>query len=698
MANFDNALPAGERIADYEIGEVLGEPGSFGITYCATDVHLKRQVAIKEYFPGDYACRLPDGTVAPRDESKRSTFEWGLERFSEEARTLAQFDHRNIVKVLRLVADVNGTAYIVMELVKGRTLESMVEGSGPMEAVAFTPIFTQLLDGCAAIHGIGILHRDIKPSNIIVTAAGAPVLIDFGAARDLALQKKSGFTAIVTDTYSPPEQYSREQPQGPWTDIYALAATAYYALSGGPPPPSTARAIGDSTTPAVQAAAGRAGPKLLKGLDWGLALKAQDRPQSIDQWRKTLELEPAAAAPSGPGPRLDRRGVLMLAAGAGVLGGLGAIMALTNSGGRGGGGKALADGAAGFRIAWTQDLGPVDGDPWAAVAVSPRGVIVAARRLGEDGQARMLAALVDPSGRTLGQWVAAEPGSAAQAVFATPDGGAYIGGDEGGSARVVRLGPDLRPLWSRTYGDGEVRSFLPQGQGVIAAIGSGFETGRAKLAFLAADGSQAQEVSLLDKANDSVERVAALPDGGLVVLGSRITSQAGRNATQLWVARLDRAYRELWRSQEFGAGSARGWALAAHGQDIFVAGTSSTGVQGDPSHLLLMRLDAEDGRKVWTHVEDKLGNGSGRALALVGAKGRPRLYVAGTAGQPVGRPRFAQLASDGRLVWSFQPEARPGARAEGAVAMAFRGPGDGYAAGFSFDGSGTRLLLSRLIG
>ena len=258
MAGIDSALPMGARIADYELIEVLGDPGSFGITYRATDLHLKRDVAIKEYFPAEYAVRRTDGLVAPRDESRRSTFEWGLERFSEEARTLAQFDHRNIVKVLRLIADVNGTAYIVMELVRGRTLESIVLDTGPMEAAAFNPLFAQLLDGCAAIHGIGILHRDVKPSNIIVTAAGAPVLIDFGAARDLALQKKAGFTAIVTDTYSPPEQYSREQPQGPWTDIYALAATAYFALSGGPPPPSTARAIGDSSTPAVQAGAASA--------------------------------------------------------------------------------------------------------------------------------------------------------------------------------------------------------------------------------------------------------------------------------------------------------------------------------------------------------------------------------------------------------------------------------------------------------
>ena len=695
MPQFDIALPAGTRLAEYVIQDVLGEPGSFGITYRATDPHLNRDIALKEYFPREYAVRLADGTVGPREDSRRATFEWGLERFSEEARTLAQFNHRNIVKVLRLIAEVNGTAYIVMELVSGATLEAMVGTSGPMDTASFTPIFDQLLDGCAAIHDIGILHRDIKPSNIIVTAGGVPVLIDFGAARDLALQRKGGFTAIVTDTYSPPEQYSREQAQGPWTDIYALAATAYFALSGGPPPPSTARAIGDHSVPAVQAGAGRASAKMLQGLDWGLTLQAKDRPQTVEQWRKALDLTPPAPGPRSDLPRLDRRAIFALAGGAVVLGGLGAVMALT-AGGGGGHGKALKDSAGPLKIGWTRDFGPVDGDPWAAVAISPTGAVVASRRLDPDGSARMLALHIDPDGRSLGEWSATEPGSAAQAVFVTPDGGAYIGGDVGGVARVVRLGPDWRPLWSQSYGDGEVRSFLPQSDGVIAAIGSGFETGRAKLAFISGRGGLAQEVSLLDKANDSVERVVSSPDGGLIVLGSRVTSQGGRNTTQLWVARLDRSYRELWRSQEFGAGSARGWALAAVGDDIFVAGTSSTGASNDPSHLLVMRLQADEGVKLWTQIERDVANGSGRALALVGASGKPRLYLAGTAGQPVAHARIAQLGDDGALVWKTEPPARAGARAEGAVGLAFRGPGDGYAVGFSFDGAQTRLTVSRL--
>src|SRR5205807_1465134 len=134
---------------------------------------------------------------------------------------------------------------------------------------------------------------------------------------------------------------------------------------------------------------------------------------------------------------LDRRALVAIAGGAVVLGGLGAVMALTNSGG-GKGGKPLAEGAAPLQVAWTRDFGPVDHDPWAAMAISPRGASLASHRLGQDGQTRMLALQVDATGRPLGEWLADEPGSAAQAVFATSDGGAYVGGDEGGMARVVR--------------------------------------------------------------------------------------------------------------------------------------------------------------------------------------------------------------------------------------------------------------------
>lgn len=692
MRQFDEALPAGDRIADYAIQDVLGEPGSFGITYRATDLQLQRDVALKEYYPAAFAVRR-GREVLPRDDSKAATFAWGLERFSEEARTLAQFNHRNIVRVLRLIADVNGTAYIVMELAKGRTLESMVEEGGPMEAASFNPIFDQLLDGCAAIHHIGILHRDIKPSNIIVSDQGVPVLIDFGAARDLALQKKSGFTAIVTDTYSPPEQYSRELAQGPWTDIYALAATAYYALSGGPPPPSTARAIGDSSVPAVEAAAGRASTGVLRGLDHGLALSAKNRPQSIEQWRTELDLGPKIAAPVGSDPhrQFDRRGLLAIGAGVGLIGVLGTAFVL----GAGSANNELDDGAGVLKRDWTKEFGEVDGDPWPALAISPRGAMFASRRL-VDGQPHMLALHVDANGGQIGEWLAAEPGSAAQSILLAPDGGAFVGGDETGQARIIRLGPDWTPRWSKTYGEGEVRSLMAQGDGLVAAVGGG--SGSAKLLVLDANGNaQKEEVSLLDRKDDTVERVAAMSEGGYVVLGRRTTANGGQNTTKLWVERLDAAYNSTTgRILEPGLGTTRGWAIAVAGDGIFVAGTTSKGRLDDPTYPIMLRINAKDGTKVWSRIYDRVQNGSGRALALTVDSKHPRLYYSGTGGSPVTHARYAQVGDDGNELWSMETPPQTAAEVEGALALAFNDRGQAFAVGFSHSSASTKLILSRL--
>ena len=692
MRQYDEALPSGDRIADYAIKEVLGEPGSFGITYLATDLQLQREVAIKEYYPASFAMRRGK-EVLPRDDTKAGTFDWGLERFSAEARTLAQFNHRNIVRVLRLIADVNGTAYIVMELAKGDTLESMIEASGPMDAEAFNPIFDQLLDGCAAIHKIGILHRDIKPSNIIISAQGVPILIDFGAARDLALQKKSGFTAIVTDTYSPPEQYSREQAQGPWTDIYALAATAYYALSGGPPPPSTARAIGDATVPASEAAAGRASIQMLKGLDKGLVLAAKDRPQSIEQWREQLDLTPQAQTPATTPVKLDRRAVIAVGAGLGLLGVVGATFILTA--GNSGGSRVLDDQQGALKIAWTKDFGALDGDPWPALANSPRGVMLASWRLVND-QPHMLAMHVSNDGATLGEWVAQEAGSAAQSIILAPDGGAFIGGDEAGQARIVRLGPDWTPQWSRTFGNGEARSLILQGNRLIAAIGG--DNGSAKLVVLDDSGQPIQgEISLLDRKDDTVERVVTMKSG-YAVLGRRTAAVGDLNTTRLWVERLDNTYNSTTgRILEAGLGTTRGWAIAVVDDAIFVGGTTSKGKPDDPTHPLLIRINGADGSKTWTRIFDQVEHGSGRALALVPGQGRQKLYFAGTGGQPFARARLVQVSNDGSEIWTMEVPSQPGAEAEGALAASFTEAGDGFAAGFTHSSASTRLLLSRLI-
>ena len=190
MADQESTLQPGDVIAEYRIEKVLGS-GSFGVTYLARDMHLSRASPSRNICRWSTPAATSTGTVISRNLETAATFEWGLERFSEEARTLAQFNHPNIVRVLRLVQGVNGTAYIAMELLEGMNLETLVEDDGPLPPDRFLSVFRQLLDGCESIHRIGILHRDIKPANVVIRGE-TPVLIDFGAARDLAVQQKRG--------------------------------------------------------------------------------------------------------------------------------------------------------------------------------------------------------------------------------------------------------------------------------------------------------------------------------------------------------------------------------------------------------------------------------------------------------------------------------------------------------------------------
>ena len=160
--------------------------GGFGITYLAFDHQLDGPVAIKEYFPAEVAVRADGWRVAASSADRREVFAWGLDRFTEEARSIHRFRHPNVVRVHRYVERA-GTAYIVMEYVEGESLQRVLDARGPLPAAAWHRWLDPLLDGLAHVHGQGYLHRDLKPANIVIRAVdGEPVLIDFGAARAAA--------------------------------------------------------------------------------------------------------------------------------------------------------------------------------------------------------------------------------------------------------------------------------------------------------------------------------------------------------------------------------------------------------------------------------------------------------------------------------------------------------------------------------
>ena len=299
MTNFNALESATELAGDFRIDRVLGA-GGFGVTYLAHETALNRLVTIKEYFPADFAARFGGLEAGPRSEASTKDYTWGLERFVEEAQTLAKFDHPNIVRVYRTF-NANNTAYMVLQWEEGQSLKSWLKslGRAPRQK-ELDRIVAPLLNALEMIHKADFLHRDIAPDNIIIRTNGDPVLIDFGAARgDIAAHSKTKtVSALVKPGYSPYEQYAEtSRQQGPWTDIYALAATLYHAIAGQRPPDSPSRMLKDEYVPAAQNALSSYRSTFLDAIDRGLALSIDGRPQSIPAWRGAL----LAPEPKKPG-------------------------------------------------------------------------------------------------------------------------------------------------------------------------------------------------------------------------------------------------------------------------------------------------------------------------------------------------------------------------------------------------------------
>ena len=304
------ALPPGHRLADYLIERVLGHDG-FGITYLATDEHLRHAVAIKEYLPSDIAMREAGYSVIAKSQAEETDFDWGMERFMDEGRMLARFDHPNIVRIHRFF-EAHGTAYIVMEYVEGETLAALLKRVGTLAEAELQRHVLPLVDGLREVHRAGFLHRDIKPGNVVICPDGSPVLVDFGSARQALGAKSRSVTAVVTPGYAPIEQYSTKGNQGPWTDLYALGAVLYRCVTGRTPEEAAERVIQDEMIPAARAAAGSYGRGLLAGIDALLAVRAEDRPQSLTAWREMLG--------GGAGLRGRRTAKGVAGAGAGIDG------------------------------------------------------------------------------------------------------------------------------------------------------------------------------------------------------------------------------------------------------------------------------------------------------------------------------------------------------------------------------------------
>ncbi len=301
-------LPPGTQLRDqYLIGRALGH-GGFGITYLGWDTDLARKTAIKEYMPNGVAGRASGATaVTPFSANTQAEFEWGLEKFMDEARVLARFhNHPGIVSVITFFR-ANGTAYLVMEYLDGTTFEDFLKRrSGRITWETAMRVVNPILDALSAVHAEGILHRDISPDNIYLTRTGQVKLIDFGAARNALGQKSRNLSIILKEGYAPEEQYRTSGMQGPWTDVYAVGATLYHALTGKIPPPALDRqaeaADGKDPLQTPTAMGVTLSLESEAALMKALAIRGQDRFQSVEDFKLALTgfVEPAPTRPIYP--------------------------------------------------------------------------------------------------------------------------------------------------------------------------------------------------------------------------------------------------------------------------------------------------------------------------------------------------------------------------------------------------------------
>lgn len=294
-------LPAGTTLERYTLTKVLGA-GGFGITYLAEHDTLGLS-ALKEYLPANLAER--EGTsLHPTSDDNQEIYNWGLNRFLREARTLRDIKHPNVV-VVHDVYQANGTAYMAMEYVEGESLKSFLTRKIQMSGDEVEPLLEPLLSALEAVHKAGYLHRDLNPSNILLRGGRIedPVLIDFGAARQVQRGTSIATHLLVTEGYSATEQYSASGTHGAWTDIYALCATLYHCVTGRVPETSIYRAeeiARGNRDPlfATSAASVDIDPALAQAIDRGLSLDETQRPRSVAEWRSIAERDRSEDQPN----------------------------------------------------------------------------------------------------------------------------------------------------------------------------------------------------------------------------------------------------------------------------------------------------------------------------------------------------------------------------------------------------------------
>lgn len=286
----------------YLVGEMLGQ-GGFGITYIGFDLLLEQKVAIKEYYPSGQVSRNPGSrgltwyTSVQSQQAKQN----GTQMFLKEARKMSKVDDiPNVVRVRDLFQE-NETAYIVMDFVEGETLKARLEKTGPLPWEQAKGIFLPAIQAMEQVHQAGLVHRDISPDNLMLTPDGKVKILDLGAAKDLSVNNGASSMQVAKGGFSPFEQYTQRGSSGPWTDVYAMAATVYYTLTGKLPPVATDRVVEDTISweePGLKALSAQA----LEALQKAMVISAKNRMQSMEELEKGLYSTAVEPAPT-PAPQ-----------------------------------------------------------------------------------------------------------------------------------------------------------------------------------------------------------------------------------------------------------------------------------------------------------------------------------------------------------------------------------------------------------
>ena len=311
MTTEDFSLRSGTQLGHYRITKILGR-GGFGITYQAWDDHLNRLVAIKEYFPHGQATRADDSRTVRINDADAPAYRKGLERFLDEARTLAQFRDPRIVHVHGF-QEAHNTAYMVMDFEEGVSLRDHVLQRGALSPAEAKRTLGDILLALQVLHLRNYLHRDIKPANLMRRPDGSLLLLDFGSARITQAHQDQAFTVIVTPGYAPMEQYTATEIQGPATDLYATGACLLFCLTCSSPIDAMKRMIAEQASerdplePVLANLVARNPDyaEITSVLRWLLQGKANLRPQSAGEVLQRLGLANQPAFTPIPTPLPD---------------------------------------------------------------------------------------------------------------------------------------------------------------------------------------------------------------------------------------------------------------------------------------------------------------------------------------------------------------------------------------------------------